>query len=141
MRAWKEAVDENKRKRKRDDESGSDAKKVKGESTSAGSKSPAVKSPKNEDSKPPSKGEDKDVKDGVKENKVDGDGKERSKTPETLVTIEHGRTKARTAKDDGVADSLRADNTEAATEPVRDKCVVMIYDALAIDSNACELSR
>lgn len=128
---WKEQVDESKRKRKRDDESGSEAKKPKAESAS-GSKSPAVKSPKKED-KTESK---KDVKEEGKEDKEDG--REKSKTPETLVTIEHGRTKPRTAKDDRVAELLRADSTEAATEPVRDKCVVMIYDALASDSNACE---
>lgn len=130
---WKEQVDENKRKRKRDDDTGSDAKKAKADGSD--SKSPSVKSPTKEDGKPESKKE----KDGKEDGKEDKDGREtKSKTPETLVTIEHGRTKARTAKDDGVADSLRADTTEAAGEPVRDKCVVMIYDALASDSNACE---
>ena len=34
---------------------------------------------------------------------------------------------------------LRSDSTDAASEDVRDKCVVMIYDALASDSNAGEL--
>lgn len=120
---WKEQVDESKRKRKRDDEGGGDAKKAKAGSPA---KSPAVKSPS---SKPPSKG---------KEEKEGADGeREKSKTPETLVTIDYGRTAPRTAKSDGVDKSLKSDNTDAASEDVRDRCVVMIYDALASDSNAC----
>jgi transcription elongation factor S-II len=125
VKLWKEQVDENKRKRKRDDDGAPDAKKAKAGSPA---KSPAVKSPS---SKPASKG---------KEEKKEGSGadgeREKSKTPETLVTIEHGRTTPRTAKGDGVDKSLKSDNSEAASEDVRDRCVVMIYDALASDSNA-----
>ncbi|GMK56489.1 hypothetical protein CspeluHIS016_0303290 [Cutaneotrichosporon spelunceum] len=123
VRLWKEQVDENKRKRKRDDEGGSEAKKAKADSPA---KSPAVKSPP---SKPASKGKDE------KREGADGE-REKSKTPETLVTIDYGRTTPRTAKSDGVDKSLRSDGSEAAGEDVRDKCVVMIYDALACDSNA-----
>lgn len=54
-----------------------------------------------------------------------------------LSTIDSSRTTPRTAKSDGVADSLKADSSEGGSvDSVRDKCVVMIYDALALDSTA-----
>lgn len=54
-----------------------------------------------------------------------------------LSTIDSSRTTPRTAKSDGVADSLRADSSEGGSvDSVRDKCVIMIYDALALDSTA-----
>ncbi|KLT43841.1 putative positive transcription elongation factor [Cutaneotrichosporon oleaginosum] len=131
VKLWKEQVDENKRKRKRDDEGAPEAKKAKA-SSGEPSKSPAVKSPS---SKPASKGKE-EKKEEKKEESADSGEREKSKTPETLVTIEHGRTTPRTAKSDGVDKTLKSDNTEAASEDVRDRCVVMIYDALASDSNA-----
>lgn len=53
---------------------------------------------------------------------------------EPLSTIDSSRTTPRTAKSDAVVDSLRCD--EEGGDPVRDKCVVMIYGALAGDSTA-----
>lgn len=63
---------------------------------------------------------------------------------QSLSTIDSSRTTPRTAKSDGVADSLKADSSEGGSvDSVRDKCVVMIYDALALDSTAgmSEISR
>lgn len=61
-----------------------------------------------------------------------------------LSTIDSSRTTPRTAKSDGMVDSLKADSSEGGSvDNVRDKCVVMIYDALALDSTAgmSEISR
>jgi len=59
---------------------------------------------------------------------------------EELSTIDPDRTTPRTAKMDGVAQSLRADTSDVGGpgDNVRDKCVVMVYDALAGDSTAGE---
>lgn len=61
-----------------------------------------------------------------------------------LSTIDSSRMTPRTAKSDGMVDSLKADSSEGGSvDSVRDKCVVMIYDALALDSTAgmSEISR
>lgn len=63
------------------------------------------------------------------------------KSPAPLTTIDSSRTTPRTSKTDDMATRLRSDNTDAASEDVRDKCVVLIYDALALDSNAGELRQ
>ena len=55
-----------------------------------------------------------------------------------LSTIDSSRTVPRSAKLDGIATSLKADINEDG-EDVRDKCVIMIYDALAGDSTAGDL--
>jgi transcription elongation factor S-II len=52
-----------------------------------------------------------------------------------LSTIDSSRTVPRTAKSDGSKISARDNDGE----DVRDKCAVMIYDALAGDSTAGEL--
>lgn len=119
VKAWKDAVEESKRKRKRAAEDGSagDLKRTKAEASTSASASPAAKGS-------PAQGAA-----GKEEN-----GSTSPKSPAPLSTIEK-RDKPRTAKDDGVANKLKAIDSD---DSVRDKCVVMIYDALAGDSNACE---
>jgi transcription elongation factor S-II len=68
------------------------------------------------------------------ENHVDGSAS-KSPSADTLPTIVYDRKTPRTSKADGVS-SLTADDAQSDT--VRDKCVLMVYDALASDSNACE---
>lgn len=53
-----------------------------------------------------------------------------------LDTIVSDRAKPRTAKEDGVAGSIRSASDEQ--DETRDKIVVLMYDALAGDSNARE---
>ena len=53
----------------------------------------------------------------------------------TLDTIDASLTTARTAKSDGVVDRLKAD-TAGEPDAVRDSTVVMMYNAVAMDSNA-----
>lgn len=122
VKLWKDAVEESKRKRKRDEEKAGDkteepVKRVKGESAAAGSSaaaSPAASTP-GADAKPAKAG---------------------SGSPAPLSTIDTTLKTPRTSKSDGVATTLRASNADAATDSVRDKCVAMIYDSLALDSNA-----
>ncbi|WOO84851.1 Thioredoxin reductase [Vanrija pseudolonga] len=121
VKLWKDAVDESKRKRKRDEES----KEDEGGAAAGGD---AVKRVKAEASAPASA--------SGASTPGTPDGKEKAKSPPPLSTIDTTRTKPRTAKDDGVDKTLRSDKTEYASEEVRDRCVVMIYDALASDSNA-----
>lgn len=116
-------MDESKRKRKRDEESKEDD----GGAAAGGD---AVKRVKAEASAPASA--------SGASTPGTPDGKEKAKSPPPLSTIDTTRTKPRTAKDDGVDKTLRSDKTEYASEEVRDRCVVMIYDALASDSNARE---
>ena len=54
-----------------------------------------------------------------------------------LSTIDDTLTKPRTAETDGVAKNMRV---EGGDDPTRDKCAVMMYNALSIDSRAGELS-
>ncbi|KAL1407525.1 thioredoxin-disulfide reductase [Vanrija albida] len=119
VKLWKDAVDESKRKRKRDEESKEDE---------GGAAGDAVKRVKAEASAPASA--------SGASTPGTPDGKDKAKSPPPLSTIDTTRTKPRTAKEDGVDKTLRSDKTEYASEEVRDRCVVMIYDALASDSNA-----
>nr|XP_018259395.1 transcription elongation factor S-II [Kwoniella dejecticola CBS 10117]OBR81553.1 transcription elongation factor S-II [Kwoniella dejecticola CBS 10117] len=138
VKSWRDAVEENKKKRKRDDgdstnsnakkEDGA-AKRVKAEGSSS-APSPAAASPiaSGSASTPDVKAENVTTK------KSPSPQSPRQRHP--LSTIDSTRTTPRTAKSDGVDKSLRADNSDGAHDPVRDKCVVMIYDALAGDSTA-----
>ncbi|WWC91023.1 transcription elongation factor S-II [Kwoniella dendrophila CBS 6074] len=145
VKSWRDVIEENKKKRKRDDgddgskpvkkEDGS-AKRVKAEAgSSAKATTPSVASPiPNSVSTP-----------DTKEVKQETNNKNKSPSPsnsssveqrQPLSTIDSSRTTPRTSKSDGVDKSLKADNSDGASDPVRDKCVVMIYDALACDSTA-----
>ncbi|KAK8844155.1 transcription elongation factor S-II [Kwoniella newhampshirensis] len=133
VKSWREVIDENKKKRKRTDgeevkkEDGA-AKRVKAEGSSTGA-SPAAPTP------PAAAGSTSASTPDVKPTA----GSSLSPPPrQPLSTIDSSRTTPRTAKADGIADSLRADasDEDGAADSVRDKCVVMIYDALAGDSTA-----
>nr|XP_031861404.1 transcription elongation factor S-II [Kwoniella shandongensis]KAA5528476.1 transcription elongation factor S-II [Kwoniella shandongensis] len=132
VKSWREVIDENKKKRKRTDggeevkkEDGG-AKRVKAEGSSSAA-SPAAPTP-------PTAAATSSTPD-VKPTTASSS----SPPPrQPLSTIDSLRTTPRTAKLDGIADSLRADASDegGAADSVRDKCVVMIYDALAGDSTA-----
>ena len=53
-----------------------------------------------------------------------------------LDTINPDLKTPRTAKGDGVADRIKADAEAGEPDAVRDKTVVMMYDAVGVDSNA-----
>lgn len=55
-----------------------------------------------------------------------------------LDTINPDLKTPRTAKGDGVADRIKADAEAGEPDAVRDKTVVMMYDAVGVDSNASE---
>lgn len=119
---WKDKIDEGKKKRKREEDKSTTekadegVKRVKAGGAAAGSSaaaSPAASTPGTEPK-----------------------GSADPSSPAPLSTIDSSRKTPRTSKSDGVASSLRADNTDAASDDVRDKCVALIYDALASDSNA-----
>ncbi|KAL7421081.1 transcription elongation factor TFIIS [Cryptotrichosporon argae] len=116
VKLWKDAVEESKKKRKRDEDGKDDVKRVKAEGSTG---SPAASTP---DSKP-------DAKDGPASKKA-----AKSESPAPLSTIDGSRATPRTAKADGA--SPKAEASDEGEAGVRDKCVVMIYDALAGDSNA-----
>ena len=118
VKQWKETIDENKRKRKRDD----------GDAGGAGVKKEAIGTPKSDG--------------GVKQEPARG-GRDRdhaeyrTQSPPSrpkLSTIDSTRTVPRTAKTDGNAASLKA--TPDDGDDIRHKIVVQFYDALAGDSTA-----
>jgi hypothetical protein len=121
VKKWKEAIEQQKSKRKRDD--GDDVKKEDG-----GKK---VKT----DGKSPHyiKGEVK-LK---KEDETPGASSSRRASPKeedgVLSTIDDTLKTPRTAESDGVAKNLRV---EGGDDTTRDKCAVMMYNALSIDSRA-----
>lgn len=130
---WKDKVGESKRKRKLEEDKGGDdsVKRVKADGGAAGSSaaaSPAASTPgaggagtaTAEGSKPNSKG-------APPKSPMSPTG------PQPLSTIDSSRTTPRTAKEDAVATTIRADGEP---DDIRDKCAVLMYDALAIDSNA-----
>ncbi|WRT69254.1 transcription elongation factor S-II [Kwoniella shivajii] len=143
VKSWRDKIEESKKKRKRDDgdvkkEDGA-AKRVKAEgSSTAPSPSAASPIPSASASTPDiTKTESKPSPSAAGTTAVSGKEAVRESSPrQPLSTIDASRTTPRTAKSDGVDKSLRADNTDGAHDPVRDKCVVMIYDALAGDSTA-----
>ncbi|WWD06941.1 transcription elongation factor S-II [Kwoniella europaea PYCC6329] len=131
VKSWRDVIEENKKKRKRDDGDASStkkeegaAKRVKAEGSSTAA-SPSAASPN--PSTP-------DIKNETNSNSKKSPSADSPRQP--LSTIDSTRTTPRTAKSDGVDKSLRADSSDGAADPVRDKCVVMIYDALAGDSTA-----
>nr|XP_019049792.1 transcription elongation factor S-II [Kwoniella bestiolae CBS 10118]OCF28722.1 transcription elongation factor S-II [Kwoniella bestiolae CBS 10118] len=133
VKSWRDVIEENKKKRKRDDgDSGSSkkeesgAKRVKAEGSSTAA-SPSAPSPI-----PSTSVSTPDLKNESTSKKSPSADSPR----QPLSTIDPSRTTPRTAKSDGVDKSLRADSSDGAADPVRDKCVVMIYDALAGDSTA-----
>ena len=112
VRRWKEAVDESKRKRKRDDDvkENPDVKRAKPESTASPDQPQASSS--------------------------------RAPSPprrQPLSTIDPDRKIPRTSKSDKVESTLRAapdEGDDGPADEVRNKCVALIYDALAADSIA-----
>ncbi|WWC72884.1 transcription elongation factor S-II [Kwoniella pini CBS 10737] len=135
VKSWRDVIEENKKKRKRDDGDNGNGKKeegatkrVKAESTSS-APSPAAPSPVASGS-----ANTPEIKNESTLKKSPSPQSPQQRQP--LSTIDSTRTTPRTAKTDGVDKSLRADNSDGAHDPVRDKCVVMIYDALAGDSTA-----
>ncbi|WVQ74461.1 transcription elongation factor S-II [Cryptococcus sp. DSM 104548] len=125
VKKWRDAVEE-KKKRKRAE--GDDGKDVKKEKEDGGTK--RVKAEDSATASPsrstPASTSTPDIK--------------QTSPParQPLSTIDSSRTTPRTAKSDGVATSLKADASHdgGRADDVRDKCVVLIYDALALDSNA-----
>ncbi|WVQ81352.1 transcription elongation factor S-II [Cryptococcus sp. DSM 104549] len=124
VKKWRDVVEESKKKRKRTADDGEGGKKdekdgvkkVKAEGSSAPSPAGATPSSTKPSPSAPSS----------------------PPTRQPLSTIDSSRTTPRTAKTDGVDASLRADASDdgGRADNVRDKCVVMIYDALAGDSTA-----
>lgn len=162
MKLWKEAIEsQRKRKRDRDDggaEDGEEAKKVKtesGASPAAGGANVTVKvSPpqtNGADTKPDVKPKAEPSPSNDKKPKLEAPAPpvasgSRSPSPSSTAaapketvfeTIDKDRKVPRTAKSDQMT-HLEADSEGiiSRADPVRDKCVVMIYDALAGDSNA-----
>ncbi|RSH95129.1 RNA polymerase II elongation factor [Saitozyma podzolica] len=148
VKAWKEVVEENKRKRKRDDGEvkTEDGKRVKAEGSSAAASPAATSTPdgKDKDVKPKSavKSEAQETGNGqghgagagtASESKPDSAKRESGSPQLQLSLIDSTRTTPRTAKSDGMAGKIR---TEDGADNVRDKCAEMMYDALAIDSTA-----
>lgn len=160
VKVWKDII-EGQRKRKRDaDEAAGKVvppKKVKTELTSTPD-SPAISTPPTtRDIKPLSKSKksnsstQEDVKQEVKAEELKeinppkevgvAPGSRASGSPVgdmKFETIDVDRKTPRSAKGDKMTD-IRAESEGSHSDPVRDKCVVMIYDALASDSTACEL--
>ncbi|OCF40591.1 transcription elongation factor S-II [Kwoniella heveanensis CBS 569] len=143
VKSWRDVIEENKKKRKRDGGDDKDrkedggAKRVKAEAGSSTAGSPAAASTPPSASTPTADG----VKSEVKPTTTAAAGSSSSpksdspKQRPTLSTIDSSRTVPRTAKSDGITNSFKADTSDGV-DPVRDKCVVMIYDALALDSTA-----
>ncbi|KIR28584.1 transcription elongation factor S-II [Cryptococcus deuterogattii 99/473] len=126
VKKWRDAVEESKKKRKRaEGDEGKDVKKEKEEGNGKRVKAETGSSAATPSASTPASVSTPDVK---------------ATSPparQPLSTIDSSRTTPRTAKSDGVADSLKADSSEGGSvDSVRDKCVVMIYDALALDSTA-----
>ena len=72
-----------------------------------------------------------------KEEETPGASSSRRTSPKeedgVLSTIDDTLTKPRTAESDGVAKNMRV---EGGDDTTRDKCAVMMYNALSIDSRA-----
>ncbi|KAK4687312.1 transcription elongation factor S-II, partial [Tremellales sp. Uapishka_1] len=169
VKLWKDAVEEKKKKRKRDDEGvkkdkEDGVKRVKAEvSSTTPTPTPPVAStsastperkptpsktrkPSLSDSKPSladpevsmgdARSSTADSKPAVADSKTT-QSREKSPSQTPLSTIDSERTVPRTAKTDAMVSSLVADISGGeSTDSVRDKCTVMIYDALAADSTA-----
>ncbi|OWZ75681.1 transcription elongation factor S-II [Cryptococcus neoformans Bt85] len=126
VKKWRDTVEETKKKRKRaEGDEGKDVKKEKEEGNGKRVKAETGSLAATPSASTPASASTPDVK---------------ATSPpvrQPLSTIDSSRTTPRTAKSDGVADSLKADSSEGGSvDSVRDKCVVMIYDALALDSTA-----
>ncbi|KIR52655.1 transcription elongation factor S-II [Cryptococcus gattii Ru294] len=133
VKKWRDAVEESKKKRKRaEGDEGKDVKKEKEEGNGKRVKAESIhvyfaggSSAVTPSASTPASVSTPDVK---------------ATSPparQPLSTIDSSRTTPRTAKSDGMTDSLKADSSEGGSvDSVRDKCVVMIYDALALDSTA-----
>ncbi|UOH81862.1 transcription elongation factor S-II [Cryptococcus neoformans] len=126
VKKWRDTVEETKKKRKRaEGDEGKDVKKEKEEGNGKRVKAETRSLAATPSASTPASASTPDVK---------------ATSPpvrQPLSTIDSSRTTPRTAKSDGVADSLKADSSEGGSvDSVRDKCVVMIYDALALDSTA-----
>ncbi|ODN76855.1 transcription elongation factor S-II [Cryptococcus amylolentus CBS 6039] len=126
VKKWRDAVEE-KKKRKRAE--GDDGKDVKKEKEDGGAK--RVKAEAGSSAASPSR--------STPASTLTPDIKQTSPPArQPLSTIDSSRTTPRTAKSDGIAASLKADASYdgGRADDVRDKCVILIYDALALDSNA-----
>lgn len=128
VKKWKEAIEENKRKRKRDD--GEEVKKE-----DAGKK---VKAEGSTSAIPSSAGTPAAPSPDVKPKAEEASGS-RSISPQRrppLSTIDSTRKVPRDAKADGVAGKLKAEVDDTAGDDFRNKCVEQLYNALAGDSTA-----
>ncbi|WVF65364.1 transcription elongation factor S-II [Kwoniella sp. CBS 6097] len=148
VKSWRDVIEENKKKRKRDG-TGDDkdrkedgaAKRVKAEAGSSTAGSPAAASTPPSTSTPTADAVKSEPKPTTTPSAAAAAGSSSSPKPNSpkqrqpLSTIDSTRTTPRTAKSDGITDSFKADTSDGV-DPVRDKCVVMIYDALALDSTA-----
>ncbi|WVO15360.1 transcription elongation factor S-II [Cryptococcus depauperatus] len=125
VKKWRDAVEESKKKRKRaEGEDGKEARKEKEDGSRKRVKDEAASSKAVSPSATPS-ASTPDIK--------------QTSPParQPLSTIDPTRKDPRTAKGDKVSETLRADSSGGGRpDSVRDKCVVLIYDALALDSTA-----
>lgn len=122
VKVWREAVDEQKKKRKRQDGDDGEVKRTKTEDKGSSAASPASPS-----------------KEGKPRLKSEG-STDKVEQQQPLSTIDSTRKVPRTAKLDGMDGKLKASDAEAGDD-LRDKCVVMMYDALAVDSTAGQQCR
>ncbi|WVQ93037.1 transcription elongation factor S-II [Kwoniella sp. CBS 9459] len=152
VKSWRDVIEENKKKRKRDGGDDKDrkedggAKRVKAEAGSSTAGSPAAVSTPPSASTPTADAVKSEPRPSTtpasasaNANAAGASGSspkpESPKQRQPLSTIDSSRTTPRTAKSDGITNSFKADTSDGV-DPVRDKCVVMIYDALALDSTA-----
>jgi transcription elongation factor S-II len=142
VKLWKEAVDEGKKKRKREEEESGGGSAVKEEGKRSEIKPKReegvkrVKTEKESATTPTAPSTSTSTPKQEEDAKPDTDaGRPESPVQTPLSTIDSSRTTPRTAKLDGVASTLRAE-ASGGEATVRDKCVILVYDALASDSTA-----
>ncbi|TYJ59099.1 transcription elongation factor S-II [Cryptococcus floricola] len=126
VKKWRDAVEEKKKRKRAEGDDGKDVKKEKEDGGAKRVKAEAGSSAASPSRSTPASTSTPDIK--------------QTSPParQPLSTIDSSRTTPRTAKSDGIAASLKADASYdgGRADDVRDKCVILIYDALALDSNA-----
>ncbi|ODN97321.1 transcription elongation factor S-II [Cryptococcus wingfieldii CBS 7118] len=126
VKKWRDAVEEKKKRKRAEGDDGKDVKKEKEDGGAKRVKAEAGSSAASHSRSTPASTSTPDIK--------------QTSPParQPLSTIDSSRTTPRTAKSDGIAASLKADASYdgGRADDVRDKCVILIYDALALDSNA-----
>lgn len=145
VKLWKEAIEQNKQKRKRDD--GEEVKKEDGTKRvkaaageclqiAASTKADCLDSPAASSPKPGTPSDTKPKKEEIptaSSSRVQSPGE----ADGVLSTIDNTLKTPRTAALDGIDKTLKVEG--AGADDTRDKCVVMLYNALAIDSRAGQL--